>query len=100
MVEIVERPRKIIRSSNKLRGVVFEYFKRESMKTAYELLSDSFRGRPSVFKVLKLGETNISLNKNQRKILRRAIKDKDYYEIKKIVRQLTDKASGASKIPC
>jgi hypothetical protein len=57
-------------------------------KTAFDLLSDGFRGDPPIFRTLKLGETKIPLNRDECKILEEAIHNKDYYEIKSLLSKL------------
>ena len=57
-------------------------------KTAYELLLNGFKGRNQIIKALHLGETRIPLNTSQQKKLKKAIEDKDYYEIKRFVSRL------------
>lgn len=57
-------------------------------KTAFDLLSDGFRGDPPIFRTLKLGETKIQLNRDEYKILEDAIDNKDYYEIKSLLSKL------------
>ncbi|MBI2270313.1 MAG: hypothetical protein HYU69_08150 [Bacteroidetes bacterium] len=63
-------------------------FNKENVKTAYDLLSDGFKGKPGILGVLSLGETRITLNKVENRILTKAIKNKDYYEIKRIVKKI------------
>jgi hypothetical protein len=57
-------------------------------KTAYDLLTDGFRGDPPISRMLRLGETKIPLNTEQCRILEKAIDNKDYYEIKCLLSKL------------
>lgn len=65
-----------------------EQINKGNAKTAYDLLLDGFKGKPGILGVLSLGETRISLNKVESRILTKAIIDKDYYEIKSIVKKI------------
>lgn len=65
-----------------------EQINKENAKTAYDLLLDGFKGKPGILGVLSLGETRITLNKVENRILAKAIKNKDYYEIKRIVKKI------------
>ena len=65
-----------------------EQINKGNAKTAYDLLLDGFKGKPDILGVLSLGETRISLNKVESRILTKAIINKDYYEIKRIVKKI------------
>lgn len=60
-------------------------------KTVFDLLSDGFKGESGILGVLNLGETKIPINQVEIRILSRAIYNKDYYEIKRIVKHMQKK---------
>jgi hypothetical protein len=59
-----------------------------SSETAYDLLVNGFIGKAQIIQTLNLGETRIPLDSAEHIILKQAIDNKDYYEIKSIVSKL------------
>lgn len=64
-----------------------EHNSKLNTRTAFDLLSDGFKGKTILLHALSLGETRIVLNKVEARTLVKAISNNDYYEIKCIVKR-------------